>query len=481
MPHVLIVHYANAILTTINVGCGHCKKLGPEFAKAAEALDKEGVKLAQVDCTQAQDLCKHVKGYPTMEVRLNGNNTYPYKGGRSAESIVEFMKKYLSLECSINISFYRQIKPAVSQLTGDKVAEFTKSDNVVLLGYFQPGSAEEKEFQKVAEKFRNDYSFGSVKAPSVVLFKKFDERFVPFEGKVTEEALTNFVETESVPLMAEIGPENYMKYFESKLPLAYFFYGDDEQRNKYGPLIEEAVKEFKGKINAVYIKAAQFGQHAESLNLEKEWPGFVVHSMEKDLKYPFKEKEITKDAINKFVKGVLDGSIKATFKSEPVPEKQDEPVKVIVHDNFDKTVFQSKKDVLVEFYAPWCGACKNLAPVYDKLAAKYAKVKGGDSLIVAKMNAVANDLPESLNFELRAYPTIKFFKAGSKEAIDYDGDHSLKAFVDFLNKHSTKLNNVQLEKAELEEEEARQQKAKEAREKARKPSEGDSKDSKEEL
>lgn len=351
------------------------------------------------------------------------------------------------------------------------MSEFTKSDDVVLLGYFQPGSAEEKEFAKVAEKYRNDYSFGSIKAPSVVMFKKFDEGFAAFDGKVTEEALNSFIQAESVPLMAEIGPENYMKYFESKLPLAYFFYGDDEQRTKYGPLIESAIKEFKGKINAVYIKASQFGQHAESLNLKKEWPGFVVHSMEKDLKYPFEGKEITTEAINKFVGGIISGEIKPTFKSEPIPEKNDGPVKVIVHDNFDKTVFESKKDVLIEFYAPWCGACKNLAPVYEKLAAKYAKLKGGDSLVIAKMDAVANDLPESLSFELRAYPTIKFFKAGSKEPVDYEGDHSLKAFVEFLNQHSTKLNKVELEKQEIEEEEARIQKVKDAQAKAQKDAE----------
>jgi protein disulfide-isomerase A1 len=359
----------------------------------------------------------------------------------------------------------------VTVVTGEKVAEFTKSDDVVVVGYFQPGSAEEKEFAKVAEKFRNDYAFGSVKAPSVVLFKKFDEGFAAFDGKVTEESLTSFIQSESVPLMAEIGPENYMKYFESKLPLAYFFYADDEQRGKFGPLIESAIKEFKGKINAVYIKASQFGQHAESLNLKKEWPGFVVHSMEKDLKYPFEGKEITKEAISKFVGGILSGEIKPSFKSEPIPEKDEGPVKVLVHDNFNKNVFESKKDALVEFYAPWCGACKNLAPIYEKLAAKYAKVKGGDSLIIAKMNAVANDLPESLNFELRAYPTIKFFKAGSKEPVEFDGEHTLKSFVDFLNKQTTKLNNVQLEKAEIEEEEARIQKAKEAREKAQKDAE----------
>lgn len=338
------------------------------------------------------------------------------------------------------------------------------------MSFLKSGSAQEAVFNKVAAKLKDDHMFASAKQ-AVVVFKPFDEKYAVLSADdLTEEKLTEFIQSESVPLMAEIGPENYMKYFESKQPLAYFFYGDDEQRSKYGPAIENAMKEFKGKINAVYIKASQFGQHADSLNLKKEWPGFVVHNMEKDLKYPFEGKEMTQESINKFVGGVLSGEVKATFKSEPIPEKDEGVVKVLVHDNFDQVVFNSpkKQDVLAMFYAPWCGACKNLTPVYEKLAKKIADAKGGDSMIISKFNAVANDLPESLKFELRAYPTIKFFKAGSKEPIDYEGDHSLKAFVDFLNANGSKLNNLKLDKAELEEEEARQQKIKEARENAAK-------------
>lgn len=43
-------------------------------------------------------------------------------------------------------------------------------------------------------------------------------------------------------------------------------------------------------------------------------------------------------------------------------------------DTFDEIVNNPKKDVLVEFYAPWCGHCKNLEPTYDKLGEKVLEI-----------------------------------------------------------------------------------------------------------
>lgn len=61
------------------------------------------------------------------------------------------------------------------------------------------------------------------------------------------------------------------------------------------------------------------------------------------------------------------------IKSEPIPEDNNSPVKVAVAKNFDDVVINNGVDTLVEFYAPWCGHCKSLAPVYEEVAEKVSK------------------------------------------------------------------------------------------------------------
>lgn len=61
------------------------------------------------------------------------------------------------------------------------------------------------------------------------------------------------------------------------------------------------------------------------------------------------------------------------MKSEPVPDEQGD-LKVAVGKNFKELVTDADKDVLIEFYAPWCGHCKSLAPKYEELATKVRNV-----------------------------------------------------------------------------------------------------------
>ena len=53
-----------------------------------------------------------------------------------------------------------------------------------------------------------------------------------------------------------------------------------------------------------------------------------------------------------------------------MPETNDGPVTVAVGKNFDDVVTNNGKDTLIEFYAPWCGHCKKLAPIFDELGTK---------------------------------------------------------------------------------------------------------------
>ena len=425
--------------------CGHCQKLAPEYETAAKELkggkDAKGSKevlLGSVDCTVQKEVCsKHdIKGYPTLKIFRKGVGQ-EYQGPRVAAGIVHHMTK--------------QSEPAVSTVDEKGLEEFSKRDNVVFVAKLVPGSKEAELYRKVAEEFRNDYTFGQVdaKSPSLEVYKKFDEGRVVYEGKFDKEPLTAFIYKESTPLVAEIGPENYANYMKAGLPLAYFFYENEEQKTTFTPALREAVGPHKGRLNAVYINAGTFGEHAGVLNLEKKWPGFVIHEPGKDHKFPFTGGALSADSLKTFVKSFTDGKLKPTFKSEPVPTKQDGPVRDVVHNSFNDIVLDEKKDVLLEIYAPWCGACKNLAPTYDQLAEKYAKAS--DKIVIAKFNGTENDLPDTVDLKLQHFPTIVLFKANKDKKtnskasmVEYRGGPSLDALIDFISTEA--VNKVTVEK-----------------------------------
>merc|ERR1719430_873625 len=114
--------------------------------------------------------------------------------------------------------------------------------------------------------------------------------------------------------------------------------------------------------------------------------------------------------------------------SEEVPDDWDKkPVKVLVGKNFEEVALNTEKDVLVEFYAPWCGHCKQLQPVWEELAEAY---KDHETIIIAKMDSTANELED---VKVQGFPTIKLFKKGTNEVEDYNGDRTLEGFVKFLD------------------------------------------------
>jgi len=417
--------------------CGHCKALAPQYEEAATILKTSGVKLAKVDCTAETELCSThgVSGYPTLKVFRFGEAA-EYGGSRKTDGIVSYMKK--------------QALPAVSELTPENHVEFQKADKVVIIAYVESSDSKNKDiFNSFAEQHRDDYLFGissdssvisaaDVAPPAVVLYKTFDEGRNNLVGSFTPEGLSSFVKDHATPLLDEISPENFASYAEANLPLAYIFVeATDPNREAVVSAIEPVAREHKGKINFVWIDAAKFSDHAKSLNLpEPKWPSFAIQNIQEMLKFPLPQSEnVDAATIGSFVTKFLAGEVKPSVKSEPIPSSQDEPVYVLVADSFEDVTKDNKKDMLVEFYAPWCGHCKKLAPVWDNLGEKFAGSK--DKVMIGKFDAHNNDVPSSSGIKVQGFPTIKFKKAGSDEWIDYEGDRSLESFVEFVESNST--------------------------------------------
>jgi len=160
----------------------------------------------------------------------------------------------------------------------------------------------------------------------------------------------------------------------------------------------------------------------------------VIEDRENHHNYVYPQnKAVTIEDLRKFVSSFVEGTLEPTLRSQPIPEDNSSPLKVIVGKTFEQIVMDPTADVLVEFYAPWCGHCKTLAPKYEKLATMFA---GEKSIVIGKIDATENDTP----VEIEGFPTIILFPADDKEnPITYDGDRTLDAMAEFVRENAATL------------------------------------------
>uniref|UniRef100_A0A8C2F1L0 Protein disulfide-isomerase A3 n=1 Tax=Cyprinus carpio TaxID=7962 RepID=A0A8C2F1L0_CYPCA len=405
--------------------CGHCKKLAPEFETAATRL-KGTVTLAKVDCTANTETCKRygVTGYPTLKIFRNGQESSSYDGPRSAEGIVNYMKKLAGPD-SVPLHSEHDLENFINNFDASIVGK------CFLLA------------------LKSVYYFFSRLKTSVLLFRpprlssKFEESVVHHAGPLSITGLRRFIRDNILGLCPHLTKENKDSLRKRDLLTAY--YDLDYLRNPKGSNYwRNRVLKVASKFSSqgLLFSVANRNDFLEELEDEfglgtsdsTELP-FVTIRTRTGNKYTMRE-EFTRDgrSLENFLEDYFAERLKRYVKSEPVPAKNNAAVKVVVADTFEEIVNDPEKDVLIEFYAPWCGHCKKLEPKYTELG---ERLYSDPSIVIAKMDATANDVPQG--YDVQGFPTIYFAAAGRKdEPKRYEGPREVKDFINFLKREASK-------------------------------------------
>lgn len=423
--------------------CGHCKRLKPEYAKAAEMLlgNDPSITLAKVDCTEGgKETCNKysVSGYPTLKIFSKGDMISDYNGPREASGIAKYMKA--------------QVGPASKELTSEKdLKSFLESDEVSIVGFFEKeDSPLATSFHAVSKKLKEKVKFAHTTAKSVLEKEGHKNTIVLYRPKVLQNKFEpNTVKHEDGDSVSDVQEFINKNYFgiagvrtrdneaEFKNPLVVAYYAVDYVKNPKGTnywrnRIIKVAKDFP-KLNFAISSKDDFQHELNDFGLDfvKGDKPVILARNANNQKFIMKD-EFSVDVFETFLKDLEAGALEPYLKSEPIPEDNSGNVKIAVARNFDEVVTNNDKDTLIEFYAPWCGHCKKLAPVFDELGEKLAN----EDVEIVKFDATANDVPAP--YEVRGFPTLFWAPKDSKNnPVKYEGGRTIDDFIKYIAKHAT--------------------------------------------
>lgn len=258
----------------------------------------------------------------------------------------------------------------------------------------------------------------------LVVFRNFDEgnKFLSGDEPLTVEGMKEFLNTHRHPYVVDFDQDSANRIFGEQKS-ALILLTDDNTVPEVATFTEFA-KNNKDEdlVFSISTVSSGFGQKlAEYIGVKSGPTARFVQFKNQNLE-KYVVSDLSTEGLTQSLQDFKDNKLTAHFKSAPVPESNDDPVKILVGDNFEEMVFNDKY-VLVEAYAPWCGHCKKLTPIYEDLAKKLANET---DITIAKMDATEN---EHSAMPVTGFPTLKLFKPNSRTAVNYEGDRSLKDLV----------------------------------------------------
>jgi len=266
------------------------------------------------------------------------------------------------------------------------------------------------------------------------LVSKKEEARLKFDDRNGGYSLEEFF-NENILAPVDIYDEKTVSVYERKKQtrLTLLFNIDWNNKKKqtvyYINRLKKLEKDYTGKLLFTFGNIPDFGPLSQKMGLTKEFHAIITDQNYQN--YLFEEEVVHRDMFNlgglkSFIDDYLEGKIEPHVKSQAIPEKDEDDVKVVVGKTFNSIVKDPTKDVLIELYATWCAHCNEMAPVYSELATKFKDVK---DLVIAKIDGTVNEIPPE--FEIKGFPTF-FFVGKDNKVVKYKGGRQLSDFIEYL-------------------------------------------------
>jgi len=386
-----------------------------------------------------------IEGFPTLKFfRGAASVVSDYGGGRTASEIVSWVTKK-SAPATIPVTTKAEVSDAVEAGSVAFVGLFTSADSSLSTIFTASAGASEAgafmvAYGEAGAALRSAYGVGE--GDAVVAVNNFEGQpnVVIMEGT----SVDLFVSANSLPYVVAFSQETVSKIFAGAIKTHYLLFASPKASSYEGLLSAFRTLASKHVGELLFVSVDPSGDGNDKIlqyfgiTDDKVPTAAIVKMAEAGMKkYLFGEGDLIK-GMSAFLDSFKDGSIKPSLKSAPVPAKDaTSSVRVLVGKSFDAEILAGPEKIsLVEFYAPWCGHCKALAPVWDELGAAY---KADTSVGIFKMDATENEIDHP-EVNIKGFPTIVAFVGapGSKTVVEYDGARELKAFKFVVRNHGAR-------------------------------------------
>ncbi|KAI3717608.1 hypothetical protein L1987_69335 [Smallanthus sonchifolius] len=415
--------------------CELCVKLASEYEKAASLLStyEPPIVLGKIDASAEENKQVvdqfQVTGYPTIVILQNGGrDIHDYTGPRDADGIVRTLKRLIGPPST-------EIKTA------------TDAISIASVGIFPIFSGEEfRNFTVIANELQWeswDYDVFHTMDASLVprgqstttttlrLLKPYVERFVDSQNFQVL-AMKNFIVEASIPLVTNLNDNitsDKINQWVSQLSdekATLFVDFDDEHFNAFKCKCYEVGALYKCKGLRFFLADARANEDelkCSGLRFDQV-PLIIIHSNDGPT---YMKSNLKPDDISPWLNEYKDGNLKPFLKSQPIPETNNEALKVVVADSLKDMVLNSQKNVLLDIHVPFCGGFRNFALFIPEIAVLF---ENDDDVIVASLDGTTNDIPDDI-FDVRNCYTL-YFKSANGTLVSYDDDGTKEDIVTFI-------------------------------------------------